>query len=207
MTEYGRKRHTTTLALWFIRFAAAAVLAISGRASAEEMSPWSVDGMAELGIVPVRPPGSRDGARESVVDVGFGASGHFALSRWFRIGLGSRFSTPLRTQTWGRYYSLSIPVLALLRIPLDSRGQSLELGGGVGGGGVWQRAEEDTTEGEPSRMGRAAFTWEAYIGHVDSLGPNGIALLLQAGVRREYVEHESMDLIHLLLFRTGIRFR
>jgi len=108
------------------------------RAHASEDRWWYLDGFGEIGITDVFPP---DGGYLPVAEIGPGATALWRLVPWVHAGVGARFTMLPWNPGWGRYYILTVPVVLKFVLPLSERGHELQLGGGIGIGGYWERLD------------------------------------------------------------------
>jgi len=184
--------------------ALASCLIVSQVAHAEPFPPWRVDAFAEGGLAG-RLGGEDDGY--AVGDIGAGATGMRRIVPHLNAGVGLRFSTPMNSINWGRYYNATFPLLVRLSLPLTESGHELFASGGYGLGVTLLAMDAPTLGGTLSRGTHAVMTtaWEGVLGHVFPKTKSGTQIVLQAGIRCEHSEafDAFFQLTHLGFVRVG----
>jgi len=98
---------------------------------------------------------------------------------WVHAGVGARFTTIVPpAPSWGDYYILTVPVVLKFVLPLSERGHELQLGGGIGIGGYWERLDPAPGYLPPTSESITTMAYEALLGYV---GPRTSTLLFGPG--------------------------
>ena len=199
----SRARLCLAVALAFMAFLA------PRRAHASEDRWWYLDGFGEVGMTTVRGPLPLDnGGLLAVLDVGPGATWSARMLPWVHVGIGFRLAILPGETDWGRYYSLTVPIVLRFAVPLSNRGHELQLGGGIGIGEYWQLIHRVPSYIDEARVDATTTTaYEAFVGYLGPRTSTGLSLLLQGGTRYEDADILMHRLYHIVFVRGGISWR